>query len=102
MPEAVAFVVAAIGDGRVDYRAVGDLPADHPARPRPALAHGEWQQQVGRWRAQIEQLLDEFAAGDVRIDPDSTALAAGDYAPLTRVHAAQESRSHATASEAND
>ena len=41
--------------------------------------------QLARWRAQLEALAAELAAGDARLFVDDYDDAAGAYAPLTRV-----------------
>ncbi len=45
-----------------------------------------WERQITRWRATLEELVLEHAAGDTRIFLDDFDDAAGAYAPLTRVH----------------
>jgi hypothetical protein len=48
-----------------------------------------WAAQLQVWRIQIETLVAEYAAGDVRLPLDFAAasnLAMGDYAPLTRAY----------------
>jgi hypothetical protein len=44
-----------------------------------------WAAQVERWRTQLEELVTELAAGDVRIRLTSADLADGPYAALTRI-----------------
>lgn len=50
----------------------------------------DWSGAVARWRSQLELLAREFAAGDFRLDPAAPALASGQFAVLTGVHAAGE------------
>jgi ATP-dependent helicase/nuclease subunit B len=55
-----------------------------PGRQSKA-AHPQRATQLDIWRAQLELLANEFAAGDVRFFADDYDDAAGAYAPLTRV-----------------
>jgi len=52
---------------------------------RGRLAEAGWPAQVARWRAQIEELVREHAAGDTRVFLADAADASGAYAPLTRI-----------------
>ncbi|HUQ51935.1 MAG TPA: PD-(D/E)XK nuclease family protein [Gammaproteobacteria bacterium] len=54
-----------------------------PGRPSNAALQRDAQLEL--WRAQLEVLAAEFAAGDTRIFVDDYDDAAADYAPLTRV-----------------
>jgi hypothetical protein len=45
----------------------------------------DWPAQLATWRAQLETLAAELAAGDTRIFLDALEDAQGAYAPLTRV-----------------
>jgi ATP-dependent helicase/nuclease subunit B len=81
-----AFLVVAVDDGAVEFRAAGSLPEDFPARARPSLSGADWSTQRLRWRTQIAGLLEEFGAGDGRVFVADTTLAEGPYAMLTRVH----------------
>ena len=61
-------------------------PVAFPGRP-VALPDGRsWTEQLSTWRRQLQELIEEFAAGDVRVFAnDESADARGEYAPLTRV-----------------
>jgi hypothetical protein len=45
-----------------------------------------WDGVLARWRAQLEQLATEFAAGDFRVNPADRKWATGQFAGLTRIH----------------
>ncbi len=92
-PEPVAaLLVATVDDDRVDFRSAGRLPDDYPVRNRGAPSGEEWRMQTDRWQRQIRELVEEFAAGDVRIDLDRPDLASGAWAPLTRLAALRRLR----------
>lgn len=79
-----ALIVVDLRDEAVEYRGVG--PANLGTRLRRLPEGRTWEQQLGRWREQIATLLGEYAAGDARIFAANPTLAAGAYAPLTRVY----------------
>jgi hypothetical protein len=58
--------------------------AAFPGRPS-RQAHPRADAQIEIWRAQLELLADEFAAGDTRIFVADVEDAAESFAPLTRV-----------------
>ena len=45
----------------------------------------DWPAQLREWRAQLERLAEEFAAGDVRVFTGDFEDLSGAYAPLTRI-----------------
>jgi probable DNA repair protein len=81
-----------LSGNRIEYRGAvrEDLPL--PARLNRFDA-SDWRNQVGKWREQITELLQEFASGDVRhrsdagrfVRSDQSEHAGGAFAPLTRV-----------------
>jgi RecB family exonuclease len=80
-----AVAVARVRAGRASYSGVwegGEFPQRSSALPAGRDLAG----QIAHWREQIEQLVCEFAAGDVRIFAAGAEEAAGQYAPLTRCH----------------
>lgn len=46
----------------------------------------DWDTALERWRAQLESLSLEFAAGDYRVNPADRTWAVGQFAGLTRIH----------------
>jgi len=52
---------------------------------RSARLPADWPAQLKDWRTQLEQLAEEFAAGDVRVFAADSENAGGAYAPLTRI-----------------
>ncbi len=52
---------------------------------RAARLPADWPTQLEDWRMQLEQLAEEFAAGDVRVFAADSEDAGGAYAPLTRI-----------------
>jgi hypothetical protein len=78
-----AIVVIALNENGVEFRGAGDCPDALPGRQR-GFESAEWALQIDRWRVQIETLIGECAAGDVRVrkgapDPHDRA-----FVPLTR------------------
>lgn len=77
-----ALVLAVLRPERIAYAGLWEPPKAFPGRP----ARGELAELIEGWRTAIGQLVDEFAAGDVRIFAADREPAAGPYAPLTRVY----------------
>jgi hypothetical protein len=74
----------ALNDQGVCYRGTGSAAAALPGRQQ-AFEVAAWTAQLDRWRAQLEELVAEFDAGDVRIRLAAADLADGPYAALTRI-----------------
>jgi ATP-dependent helicase/nuclease subunit B len=83
--DVAALVVVALQRGATAYKGVW-LPGQFPGRPARLPAGRDWRAQLARWRAQIEQLIAEYAAGDARLLEDGLKYAKGAYAPLSRVY----------------
>jgi RecB family exonuclease len=81
--------VAAAAVARVSGRRVGYVglweEGTFPGPPRKLAGGRTWEQQLDAWRAQIESLATELAAGDTRIFVAHTDEAEGAYSPLSRV-----------------
>ncbi|MDP6675724.1 MAG: PD-(D/E)XK nuclease family protein [Gammaproteobacteria bacterium] len=71
--------VTLTGVGADDIDIGGIIPPDK-------FGGDNWSEVVAEWRHWLEQLVDEFIAGDLRIDADNDADATGEFAMLTRVH----------------
>lgn len=69
-----------VGDEALDI--AGVQPVQKFFKP-PETA---WSSALARWRAQLESLAAEFAAGDFRVNPADRRWATGQFAGLTRVH----------------
>lgn len=79
-PGAVVLVV--LRADRVGYAGVW-TPDAFPGRPARLAPISDL---VEAWRAALDRLVEEYAAGDVRIFVADAAAAAGAFAPLTRVY----------------
>ena len=77
-----AAVVARVRPSGTSYSGV--WPDGAFAGRATRLAAG-WPQQLEDWRAQLERLAQEFAAGDVRMFAAESESVGGAYAPLTRI-----------------
>ena len=78
-----AAVIARVAARDAGYRGYWKDSA-FPGKPS-RLSERDWPAQVERWRAQIEELVREHAAGDTRVFLADRDEAAGTYAPLTRI-----------------
>ncbi len=67
------------------YSGIWTRSDDFPGRSRPLPEGRSLAQQIAVWRADLATLVEEFAAGDVRLFADDLDAARGPYAPLTRV-----------------
>ncbi|HVY66251.1 MAG TPA: PD-(D/E)XK nuclease family protein [Gammaproteobacteria bacterium] len=76
-----AAVIARVRPDGTSYSGV--WPPD-AFRGRSARLAADWPAQVAQWRAQLEELAREFAAGDTRVFLDDSPEHDGAYAPLTR------------------
>jgi probable DNA repair protein len=88
-PPATSVIVAALNAVRTRYFGIWPAADNFPGRSAGLPATLTWAAQLQVWRTQIETLVAEYAAGDVRLPLDSAAasnLAMGDYAPLTRAY----------------
>jgi exodeoxyribonuclease-5 len=87
-----AIATLRLDGGRVDCRWAGRVALGLPGRGRD-FDDAAWRAQIERWRQQLAELLDEFAAGDVRVPfdagghiaSDAHDRAGGAFAPLTRI-----------------
>jgi hypothetical protein len=79
-----AIAIASLRDDGTELRAFGALNRELPGRQR-RIDDAAWQQQLGRWREQIELLVAEFGDGDVRVSLTPPARAELGFACLTRV-----------------
>jgi probable DNA repair protein len=80
-----AAAIARVSSGQAAYS--GYWPAgSFPVRASKLGPDRDWPAQLAAWRAQIEQLVRELAAGDVRILRGDLDDALGAFAPLTRAH----------------
>jgi len=74
----------------VKLRGVGDkaLAIDGVAMPAKffRVENLGWEAVLQRWRAQLEQLAAEFAAGDFRVNPADRRWAVDQFAGLTRIY----------------
>src|SRR5690606_26049736 len=77
-----AVVLVTLRADRVGY--AGVWTAD--AFPGRSARLGPIPDLVATWRDALERLVDEYAAGDVRIFAPEAKAAAGAFAPLTRVY----------------
>lgn len=89
-PVAAAAIVA-LGRDNVSFAGFWNAADMFPARAQRLLDAAEWRAQLDRWRAQIETLVAEYAAGDVRLFDAALDAEGRDYAPLSRIceHAAR-------------
>jgi hypothetical protein len=86
-PRLSALLTLELGGATIAYRGVArrpDLLADTLRAVPDAAA---WRALLERWRTQIQGLVEEYVGGDVRVYAEDWTDAAGEYAPLTRVHA---------------
>jgi hypothetical protein len=79
-----AIAAITINEEKIEYRAVGRQVDALPGRQR-VLTSGDWETQLQRWRDQLVVLVDEFAAGDVRIFADHAGSAGGAFGAVTRI-----------------
>jgi RecB family exonuclease len=77
-----AVVVARVRPAGTTYSGVWP---DAAFAGRAARLAADWPAQLLDWRTQLEQLAEEFAAGDVRVFAADSEDAGGAYAPLTRI-----------------
>ncbi len=74
-------------DDKVTLAGVGDSDIDIKGIVGPDSFGGDdWSEVVAAWGYWLEQLVDEFIGGDVRVDAHNDADANGEFAMLTRVH----------------
>lgn len=86
-PSLSTMVMVLLANRSVAFRGVTMAPDQFAKALRPIPDGRRWEEQLDIWRAQIQQLIREYASGDVRIFPDDCADAQGAFAPLTRVYA---------------
>lgn len=84
-PDVGALVVVALKRGATAYKGLWRR-GQFPGRATRLPAGRDWPAQLARWRKQIEELIAEYAAGDVRLLDDGLDAAKGAYAPLSRVY----------------
>jgi probable DNA repair protein len=81
-----SLVVVALSSERTRYLGIWGQPDSFPGRGIALPEARAWEAQLTVWRNQIDALVTEYAAGDVRLSPAATDLAKGAHAPLTRVY----------------
>jgi len=81
-----SIVVVALSSSRTRYLGIWGQPDNFPGRGMALPEARAWEAQLTVWRNQIDELVTEYAAGDVRLSPAATDLAKGLHAPLTRVY----------------
>jgi len=79
-----AITVIGLRDDDIEFQGAGRLDDGLPGKHRH-FSEGEWLQQLLRWSEQLDVLVKEFAAGDVRVRVDSAELAEGPFGSLTRI-----------------
>jgi probable DNA repair protein len=84
---ALGALTVALRPGHVEYGGVWPAAADFPGSPMALPPGTDWSSQVALWRQQIEGLVREFAAGDVRILLDAVEADTDPLLPLTRAYA---------------
>ncbi|HEX6999084.1 MAG TPA: PD-(D/E)XK nuclease family protein [Gammaproteobacteria bacterium] len=82
-PEGAAVLVT-LAPERAEYSGIWERPGALPGRRR-APRDDAWRSQLAAWRAQLETLVTELAAGDVRVFVSELEPLEGAYAPLTRI-----------------
>ena len=82
-----AAVLGRLRAGATGYTGVWQTPGSFPGNGKKLPHERTWPAQLTEWRRQIGELVDEYAAGDLRVFTAEGALdaARGAYAPLTRV-----------------
>ncbi len=86
-----AAVIAKLDAGTASYSGFWQND-DFPGRARRLPEQRDWDEQIAVWRAQLAELVDEFARGDTRLFVDDLDEARGAFAPLSRV--AEQLRLH--------
>jgi ATP-dependent helicase/nuclease subunit B len=81
-----ATVVGSLGANGFHYRGVWVSKGEFAGRPTKLPEDRNWEEQVAVWRTQLEQLVQEYAAGDTRIFLSDIDELKGALAPLTRVY----------------
>ena len=81
-----AVVIGRVHPRSVAYRGIWQQPDTFPGSPFRSRVPLAWPDQQSRWRAQLEELVAEYAGGDGRIFVAGLVHAEGFYAPLTRVY----------------
>ena len=82
-----AAVIARVRSDQAGYTGIWRDRNAFPGNGRKLPYGRSWTDQLGAWRTQIEQLIEEFTGGDVRLITTDNDLdeARGAYAPLSRV-----------------
>ena len=81
-----AAVIAVLRPEGVQYKGMWSQKGAFPGRPTVLPDGRTWSAQLEVWREQLEMLVGEFAAGDVRVFKNELTPAEGLFAPLTRVY----------------
>jgi ATP-dependent helicase/nuclease subunit B len=79
-----AAVVVSLRSSFVGYRGFWS-GSSFPGSPQALPRERAWSEQIERWRQGIAQLIEQFAAGDVRVFRDAWVDAGGPLSPLTRI-----------------
>jgi probable DNA repair protein len=92
-PDVRAVAFARLRSGDLGFsglaREAGSLPGVQPIdRYRGAGAVASWEELLARWRSEVDQLGENFASGDARVDPKALLATCRwcDLKPLCRVH----------------
>ena len=80
-----AGILCTLGADKIEYRGYWAGSGVFPGRPEKLPDGQPWDAHLSAWKADIDTLVREFAAGDLSINPASAAMLAGDYAPLSRI-----------------
>jgi hypothetical protein len=82
-----AAIIAQLHCGQIGYTGFWLAADSFPGNSRRLPYARSWAEQLATWRAQIQQLINEFTAGDTRLLTAGGDLdeARGAYSPLSRV-----------------
>ena len=84
--EVAAVAIAILQPQKSAYKGIWSTTGQFPGRSARLPDSRTWAMQREQWRAQIEALAREFAAGDGRVFRGDLKTAAGSFASVTRVH----------------
>jgi exodeoxyribonuclease-5 len=92
VPQVAGIAAIRLMGNAVEYRGAGRTGLSLPGKVQ-TFDDRDWESQLVRWRDQLKTLLEEFAAGDVRVRTDAEQHVdshelehtGGAFAPLTRV-----------------
>ena len=84
--EVTAVAIAMLRPQKSAYKGIWSTTGQFPGRSARLPDSRTWATQRERWRAQVEDLAREFAAGDGRVFLGDLKIAAGSFASVTRIH----------------